>query len=294
MTPLDEVPVAFSLPAGPLPLPQLLDLAVALAAEIRQIHDLGQPHGAIDQPHLRTNGTRVKLLPPTFAAPRLTACTAPEVLRGAEPDDLSDIFSFGALVYELASGRTPFPAVDDESLRLAILHHDPHPITQLVSGANDTERGLYAALDKLVLRCLSRTRATRTQRIQKVQTELKVLASLTRGSIASSAPADPLPPPAPAPATAEPLQVEPGALILPQFTLAQIGLTETEPEENPELVPINMPCPQCHGPQVYRSRTRTTIETILSGFGFRVCRCHRCFYRFVRLGAMYWAKPSED
>jgi hypothetical protein len=40
-------------------------------------------------------------------------------------------------------------------------------------------------------------------------------------------------------------------------------------------------CPKCGGPYVYESRPRTCIEKALAKFGMPVCRCHRCFHRYV-------------
>jgi serine/threonine protein kinase len=56
---------------------------------------------------------------------------APEQLEGQEADARTDVFAFGALFYEMVTGRKAFEAKSQVGLMAAILEHEPPPITAL-------------------------------------------------------------------------------------------------------------------------------------------------------------------
>ena len=56
---------------------------------------------------------------------------APEQLEGREADARSDIFSFGTLVYEMATGRKAFESTSQASLIAAIMDREPPPLSSL-------------------------------------------------------------------------------------------------------------------------------------------------------------------
>ena len=51
---------------------------------------------------------------------------APEQLEGKDADARTDIFAFGAVLYEMATGRKAFSGTSQASLIAAILHTEPH------------------------------------------------------------------------------------------------------------------------------------------------------------------------
>ncbi len=74
---------------------------------------------------------------------------APEQVEGRDVDARTDVFAFGALIYEMATGRPAFEGASQASVIGAILQTTPPPIAQVTPG-------LPAALDRLVSVCLAK------------------------------------------------------------------------------------------------------------------------------------------
>jgi len=56
---------------------------------------------------------------------------APEQLEGHETDARTDIFAFGAVLYEMLTGRRAVEGKSQVSLIAAILEHEPPPISEI-------------------------------------------------------------------------------------------------------------------------------------------------------------------
>jgi eukaryotic-like serine/threonine-protein kinase len=106
---------------------------------------------------------------------------SPEQLEGQEADARSDIFAFGALVYELVSGRKAFEGRSHASLIAAILEHGPPALTSL-------QPLTPSSLDHIVAKCLAKNPDDRWQSARDVTTELKWLASIHETGTSSTAP----------------------------------------------------------------------------------------------------------
>ncbi len=108
---------------------------------------------------------------------------APEQLEGKETDARTDIFAFGELVYEMATGKAPFQGKSRASLIAAILTADPPPITQLQPMSPP-------ALDRLVKKCLAKDPEDRWQSASDLASELQWLAQSgsQAGAVATSSP----------------------------------------------------------------------------------------------------------
>ncbi len=156
---------------GKLPASAALHAATSLAAALRKLHDQGCVHGALTPDCLELTASGVGLLPARTrqGAPEVAATpyTAPEVLRGQTVDARSDIYSFGAVVYQMITGRPPFEDSTPEALATAILH------TQASATGNP-------AIDGLLANCLAKDPETRWQRMQKVQMGLRLLTGSVR------------------------------------------------------------------------------------------------------------------
>ena len=82
---------------------------------------------------------------------------SPEQVRGLPVDHRTDLFSFGAILYELLSGKRAFKRDTASDTIAAILKEDPPELTQ--SGRN-----ISPALDHIVRHCLEKDRRTGSSR----------------------------------------------------------------------------------------------------------------------------------
>ena len=96
------------------------------------------------------------------------AYMSPEQTRGEETDFRSDIFSLGCVLYEAATGRTPFQAPSALALMHQIATTDPDPPSLL-------RPELQPQFVRLVMRCLQKDRRMRPESAIELATELKSL-----------------------------------------------------------------------------------------------------------------------
>ena len=93
---------------------------------------------------------------------------APEQLEGREADVRTDIFAFGAVTYEMATGRKAFEGKSQASLIAAILEREPPPISTVRPSA-------ARALDRVVATCLAKKPDDRWQSARDLLRELQWL-----------------------------------------------------------------------------------------------------------------------
>ncbi|HKD09458.1 MAG TPA: protein kinase [Bryobacteraceae bacterium] len=113
------------------------------------------------------------------------AYMSPEQALGAHVDRRSDIFVFGALLYEMITGRRAFEHQNETSTLAAILQSDPPPLTR-------TDGVIPPELERIVARCLRKDVERRYQHIDEARIELEDLrqssqdrrSSLSRPAIA--------------------------------------------------------------------------------------------------------------
>jgi eukaryotic-like serine/threonine-protein kinase len=93
---------------------------------------------------------------------------SPEQAEGKKIDARSDIFSFGALLYEMISGQKAFEGESKVSTLAAILKQEPKPISQWVADVPPD-------LEKIINRCLRKDPGRRFQHMGDVKVELEEL-----------------------------------------------------------------------------------------------------------------------
>ena len=91
---------------------------------------------------------------------------APEQFAGLEIDALCDIFAYGAVYYELITGRHPFEAPDSRALMYKISFEDPPPIRDFVPDCPP-------ALEAVIARILHKDRELRYQSLKDVQFDIE-------------------------------------------------------------------------------------------------------------------------
>jgi eukaryotic-like serine/threonine-protein kinase len=94
---------------------------------------------------------------------------APEQLEGKEADARTDIFAFGTVLYEMATGKKAFTGTSQASLIGAILHTEPQPISTV-------EPMSPPALDRVVKTCLAKDPEDRFQTAHDVKLQLQWIA----------------------------------------------------------------------------------------------------------------------
>ena len=103
---------------------------------------------------------------------------SPEQIRGAVLDTRTDLFSFGAVLYEMATGWLPFTGETQETLFEFILNRAPVPPIQL-------NAALPAELDRIIGRCLQKDRELRYQHAAEVRSDLQALERSSGGIVAA-------------------------------------------------------------------------------------------------------------
>jgi len=163
----DQRTLAVRLTEGRIPVSEALHYAMSLADALRKLHVAGKAHGALTPASVELTGSGVDLVPSLGPQATVTPYTAPEVIQGQPADSRSDVFSFGALVFEMLTGRPAFDGESQTELKLALCNSAPPP-----SGS--------PAVDRLVTSCVAKSPAARWQRMQKIIMELKLLSVAAR------------------------------------------------------------------------------------------------------------------
>lgn len=166
---------------GPLPVEEALRLAIEIAEALDAAHLKGVVHRDLKPANiLVTPAGSAKLLDfglaKQVADPEETATIegtvlgtaaymAPEQVEGKPLDARSDVFSFGAMLFELLSGRRAFHGENSISTMAAILHREPAPLEA------------PTALRAVVKKCLSKAPALRYQNMTELREALREAAS---------------------------------------------------------------------------------------------------------------------
>ena len=177
---LEGETLAARLRKGPMPLAQALRTAVEIAEALAAAHAQGIVHRDLKPSNVMLTAGGAKLLdfglarlrapagsglspascafPSSQTAPGLIAGTlpymAPEQLEGKEVDARADIFAFGAVLYEMITGRKAFEGTSQASVISAILSSHPPAVAVL-------QPLTPPALDQVIHNCLAKDRNDR-------------------------------------------------------------------------------------------------------------------------------------
>ncbi|HXP80244.1 MAG TPA: protein kinase [Verrucomicrobiae bacterium] len=181
---------------GSLPIQQVLQYAIEISDALDKAHRKGITHRDLKPGNIMLTKSGTKLVDfglaklaqeATPATPESQLPTmksgitgegtilgtlqymAPEQVEGTAVDGRTDIFAFGAVVYEMATGKKAFTGKSHASLIAAILERDPPAMTTL-------QPMTPPALDRVVKKCLAKEPEKRWQAASDVCDELKWIA----------------------------------------------------------------------------------------------------------------------
>jgi serine/threonine protein kinase len=100
---------------------------------------------------------------------------SPEQIQGREADARSDLFAFGATLYEMLSGKRAFEGKSQLSVAGAILERDPAPLSTL-------QPLIPPSLERVVNKCLAKDPEERWQTARDLATQLRWIAEGTTGT----------------------------------------------------------------------------------------------------------------
>ncbi len=198
--------LAKRLEKGPLPLEQVLRFGAQVADALDKAHRNGVVHRDLKPGNIMLTSTGAKLLDFGLAKPAalvssvsgatLTAAVqttpvtqegtivgtfqymSPEQVEGKEVDGRSDIFSLGALLYEMVTGTRAFEGKSQLSVTSAILEKEPAPISSI-------KPTTPLALDHVIRKCLAKDVEDRWQSAADIKHELAWISQTSAEGVAA-------------------------------------------------------------------------------------------------------------
>jgi serine/threonine protein kinase/Tol biopolymer transport system component len=190
---------------GPIPIRKAIDYGIQIAHGLAAAHDKGIVHRDLKPENLFvTKDGHIKILDfglaklmqrqpePDGIGPTKTHGTdpgmvmgtvgymAPEQVRGKPVDHRADIFAFGAILYEVLSGKRAFQRSTSAETMTAILNDDPPAISQIVQASPP-------GLQRVVHRCLEKNPEQRFQSASDLAFALEALSDSGTSTIVANA-----------------------------------------------------------------------------------------------------------
>ncbi len=186
---------------GPLPIKDAISIATQIAEGLRAAHDKNIVHRDVKSGNIMmTKDGVVKVLDfglaKTASSTKLTqmgstlgtvSYMSPEQAKGEEVDRRSDIWSLGVILYEMITGRLPFPGDYEQAIVYGILNEDPESLTTL-------RAGVPLALDGVIAKMLAKDPDLRYQHVDELPADLKAIdlgSAVHTSRIATSRPSMP-------------------------------------------------------------------------------------------------------
>ncbi len=174
----------FLVTRGRIPVPQLLDMSISLAGGIAAMHDIGIVHRDIKLKNILYCPKTKSIKLSDFGIARLPDSPdithhgfiigtplymAPEIFQGNHANARSDIYSFGATVYHLATGSPPFVA--DKSVDLYEKH-----LKEGVTPMDHVRDDLPGKMNQLIVeRCMAKDPAKRPENMHEIENEISLM-----------------------------------------------------------------------------------------------------------------------
>jgi serine/threonine protein kinase/Tol biopolymer transport system component len=179
---IDGETLQYRLEQGALPLARALEYSIQICDALDKAHRRGVTHRDLKPANVMLTKSAVKLL--DFGAARSGVSPdetegiilgtlqymSPEQLEGKQADGRTDIFAFGAVVYEMITGKKALRAASQAGLISAILSDEAQPIADLVPQ-------IPPALAQATARCLSKDPDDRWQTASDLLFQLRSIAA---------------------------------------------------------------------------------------------------------------------
>lgn len=172
--------LALSMKGKELPLKQIIDIVIQIAKGLNAAHRRGIVHRDIKPDNIMiTDESLVKIM--DFGLAKLKGSSkvtkthstlgtlsymSPEQARGEEVDQRTDIFSLGAVLYEMITSRRPFKGEHEAAVIYSLTNETPEPLARYRANVSDD-------LQRVVEKALAKNKGDRYQHVDELLVDLR-------------------------------------------------------------------------------------------------------------------------
>jgi class 3 adenylate cyclase len=175
---------------GPLPVAEVLRIASEAASGLAAAHEHGVIHRDVKSENIMlTPDGSAKIMDFGLAQVRgqsrlwksgetvgTVSYMSPEQARGEHLDERTDIWSLGVVMYEMLTGKLPFPGEYESAVLYLIIHEQPHPIKTI-------RDDVPTKLQEIVSKCLEKDCDRRYRKATELLTDVNALQKQLEGGI---------------------------------------------------------------------------------------------------------------